>query len=125
MQRILSPFKGQGANQAPRCFSSARHYARLSRSITLEKEGVRKSILANFEAEMIKRTAVKVKDSATAAAFLHTENVLQESNSCGKARNNEEQWNDCRNLKKVSDRKIALCKVTAIKNNFTMNLKTN
>jgi hypothetical protein len=37
---------------------------------------VRKSILANFEAEMIKRTAVKVKDSAT-AAFLHTENVTR------------------------------------------------
>jgi hypothetical protein len=56
---------------------------------------------------MIKRTAVKVKDSATAAAFLHTENVLQESNSPrGKAlkmRNNK--WNDRRNLKKISGSK--------------------
>jgi hypothetical protein len=40
-------------------YSSTSHYARLSRSIPLEKEGVRKSILANFEAEMFKRTAVK------------------------------------------------------------------
>ena len=90
----MSPFKGQGANQA------LLDALALARAITQgsqeafhwKKEGVRKSILANFEAEMIKRTAVKVKDSATAAAFLHTENVLQESNSPrGKALNNEQQ----------------------------------
>jgi hypothetical protein len=56
---------------------------------------------------MIKRTAVKVKDSATAAAFLHTENVLQESNSRGKAQQNI-TIRMMQELKKYRDRKIAL-----------------
>jgi hypothetical protein len=45
----MSPFKGQGANQALLdALALTSHYARLSRSITLEKEGG-KSILANFD----------------------------------------------------------------------------
>lgn len=89
----MSPFKGQGANQALLdALALARAITRGSQEAShWKKIGVRNSILANFEAEMIKRTAVKVKDSATAAAFLHTENVLQESNSPrGKGWNNEE-----------------------------------
>ena len=34
----------------------------------------------DFEKEMIERSAVKVKDSADAAEFLHSEIVLQEAN---------------------------------------------
>jgi 2-polyprenyl-6-methoxyphenol hydroxylase-like FAD-dependent oxidoreductase len=51
VQRILSPFKGQGANQALLdALALARAITQGSQE-TLEKEGVRKSILANFEAE--------------------------------------------------------------------------
>ena len=45
------------------------------------KKGIRSSVLNNFESEMLKRSAVKVKDSAAAAQFLHSEQVLRESNA--------------------------------------------
>lgn len=79
----MSPFKGQGANQALLdALALARTIAQSCQSESDWKNaGVRKNILAKFEAEMIERTAVKVKDSAAAAVFLHTENVLQESDS--------------------------------------------
>ncbi|WP_115813960.1 FAD-dependent oxidoreductase [Flavobacterium aquicola] len=76
----MSPFKGQGANQAlldalmlargivKGCWSAAQW----------KKEGLRKSVLTEFETEMLERSAVKVKDSAEAAHFLHSEIVLHE-----------------------------------------------
>ena len=42
--------------------------------------GIRKVVLNPFETEMIERSSVKVKASAAAAKFLHTEAVLQERN---------------------------------------------
>lgn len=74
----MSPFKGQGANQA------LLDALALARSIALgcrpqnnwKKKGVRESVLTNFETEMLQRTASKVKDSAAAAKFLHSEVVL-------------------------------------------------
>jgi hypothetical protein len=42
--------------------------------------GVRESVLTEFEAEMLERSATKVKDSAEAAQFLHSETVLHEGN---------------------------------------------
>ncbi|WP_281637270.1 FAD-dependent oxidoreductase [Flavobacterium marginilacus] len=76
----MSPFKGQGANQA------LLDALMLARTITREcrplsqwrKAGIRESVLTEFEAEMLKRSAVKVKDSADAAEFLHSEIVLHE-----------------------------------------------
>ncbi|WP_394758838.1 FAD-dependent oxidoreductase [Flavobacterium sp.] len=76
----MSPFKGQGANQA------LLDALTLARSISKEcntfsqwrKKGVRESVLTEFEAEMLERSATKVKDSAEAAQFLHSEIVLQE-----------------------------------------------
>ena len=79
----MSPFKGQGANQA------LLDALALARAITKDCEsscqwkidGLRNTILKDFESEMIERTAVKVKDSAEAALFLHSETVLLEGNS--------------------------------------------
>ncbi len=78
----MSPFKGQGANQA------LLDALALARGITKEcrplshwrKAGIRASVLTEFEAEMLQRSAIKVKDSADAAQFLHSETVLHESN---------------------------------------------
>ncbi len=76
----MSPFKGQGANQALLDALS------LARSITKEcgpfsnwkDVGVRESVLSLFEAEMLERSASKVKGSAEAAEFLHSDVVLHE-----------------------------------------------
>jgi 2-polyprenyl-6-methoxyphenol hydroxylase-like FAD-dependent oxidoreductase len=79
----MSPFKGQGANQALLDALS------LARSITKgchahsewQKNGIRETVLKAYETEMLERSAVKVKDSAAAAQFLHSEEVLHESNA--------------------------------------------
>tara|TARA_R110002049_G_scaffold286624_4_gene468431 strand:+ start:1874 stop:3316 length:1443 start_codon:yes stop_codon:yes gene_type:complete len=78
----MSPFKGQGANQALLDALS------LAREITIEcrpksnwrERGLRKSVLDGFETEMQGRSASKVKDSAMAAKFLHSEIVLHKGN---------------------------------------------
>jgi 2-polyprenyl-6-methoxyphenol hydroxylase-like FAD-dependent oxidoreductase len=71
----MSPFKGQGANQA------LLDALALARGITKgcppstpwRAAGIRKSVLTDFEAEMLSRSASKVIDSAAAAQFLHKE----------------------------------------------------
>lgn len=76
----MSPFKGQGANQAlldalklaRRIFKGCRP------SSEWRKTGIRESVLTEFEAEMLERSATKVKDSADAAQFLHSDIVLHE-----------------------------------------------
>jgi len=76
----MSPFKGQGANQALLdALSLARGIAKGCRPRSQWREaGVRQSVLTEFEAEMLARSASKVKDSAEAAQFLHSEVVLHE-----------------------------------------------
>ncbi len=77
----MSPFKGQGANQA------LLDALTLARKISIEcdqnpnwrETGIRKSVLNIFEEEMAKRSASKVEGSATAAELLHTHEVLYES----------------------------------------------
>ena len=78
----MSPFKGQGANQALLdALSLARGISRACGPLSPWKEiGLRKSVLTAFESEMLARTAPKVKDSAEAAHFLHSEVVLHEGN---------------------------------------------
>ena len=71
----MSPFKGQGANQAL--------LDALSLARTIYKtpaKGSEQHMLRAFEAEMLPRSAVKVKASAEAAKFLHTDVVLYEGN---------------------------------------------
>lgn len=76
----MSPFKGQGANQALLdALALARGISRGCRPLSQwKKVGVRKSVLTDFESEMLERSASKVKDSADAAQFLHSEIVLHE-----------------------------------------------
>ncbi|MGH2667387.1 FAD-dependent oxidoreductase [Flavobacterium sp.] len=76
----MSPFKGQGANQALLdALSLARGISRGCRAASQWREaGVRESVLTEFESEMLERSASKVNDSAEAAQFLHSEIVLHE-----------------------------------------------
>jgi 2-polyprenyl-6-methoxyphenol hydroxylase-like FAD-dependent oxidoreductase len=75
----MSPFKGQGANQA------LLDALALARNISIEctplskwrEIGVRKTVLTQFEEEMLARSASKVKDSAEAVEFLHSKDVLR------------------------------------------------
>ncbi len=76
----MSPFKGQGANQALLdALALARGITKGCRPLSQWREaGVRKSVLTEFESEMLERSATKVKDSAEAAQFLHSDVVLHE-----------------------------------------------
>lgn len=78
----MSPFKGQGANQALLdALALARAiYKECKPSSQWQTNGIRKSILTAFELEMLQRSATKVTDSAAAAQFLHSEIVLHEGN---------------------------------------------
>lgn len=78
----MSPFKGQGANQALLdALSLAREISKKCGPLSQwRNEGIRKSVLSDFESEMIQRSSVKVEDSAAAAQFLHSEIALYEGN---------------------------------------------
>lgn len=76
----MSPFKGQGANQALLdALALARAISTGCRPLSNWRDaGLRKSVLNGFELEMIERSASKVKDSEEAAQFLHSEIVLHQ-----------------------------------------------
>jgi 2-polyprenyl-6-methoxyphenol hydroxylase-like FAD-dependent oxidoreductase len=78
----MSPFKGQGANQALLdALSLARAITKGCNPASNWKEtGIRNTVLNNFETEMMARSASKVKDSRQAANLLHSEVVLQKGN---------------------------------------------
>lgn len=74
----MSPFKGQGANQALLdALALAKSIVKNCRPNSGWRAlGIRKTVLSEFEAEMITRSATKVKDSAAAVKFLHSDVVL-------------------------------------------------
>lgn len=76
----MSPFKGQGANQALLdALALARHLSIACTSLSQWRErGLRNSLLMEFEEEMLERSASKVKDSAEAVELLHSECVLRQ-----------------------------------------------
>lgn len=76
----MSPFKGQGANQALLdALALARVITKECRPLSKWREaGLRERVLTEFETEMLERSAKKVKGSAEAAEFLHTDIVLHE-----------------------------------------------
>ena len=76
----MSPFKGQGANQAllDALYLAREIYKNCHSNSDWKTEGIRKSVLENFEKEMLVRSATKVQDSAAAAEFLHSEIALYE-----------------------------------------------
>jgi len=78
----MSPFKGQGANQALLgALSLARHISIACTHLSKWKEeGVRQVVLTEFEGEMLAHSAPKVKDSAEAVELLHSIDVLREGN---------------------------------------------
>ncbi len=77
----MSPFKGQGANQTLLdALALARAISKGCRPMSQWREvGLRETVLTGFESEMLERSATKVKDSAEAAEFLHSEIVLHEA----------------------------------------------
>ncbi|WP_271404926.1 FAD-dependent monooxygenase [Tenacibaculum soleae] len=78
----MSPFKGQGANQALLdALALARGISKGCRPLSeWRKIGIRESVLTAFETEMLARSASKVQGSAEAVKFLHSKDVLQEMN---------------------------------------------
>ena len=76
----MSPFKGQGANQALLdALALARNISISCTPLSKWREtGVRELVLTEFEEEMLARSASKVKDSAKAVEFLHSKDVLRE-----------------------------------------------
>ena len=75
----MSPFKGQGANQALLdALALARNISIACTSSKWREAGVREAVLTEFEEEMLERSASKVKDSAEAVELLHSKTVLRE-----------------------------------------------
>lgn len=79
----MSPFKGQGANQALLdALALARMiYVKCGSQSPWLKIGLRKHLLASFEKNMLARSASKVIDSAAAARLLHNDQVLKAGNA--------------------------------------------
>lgn len=75
----MSPFKGQGANQALLdALSLARTISAACPWSKWREIGLRETVLTEFEEEMLERSAAKVRDSAEAVEFLHSKGVLRE-----------------------------------------------
>lgn len=75
----MSPFKGQGANQALLdALALARHISIACNISKWKETGLREAVLTEFEEEMLARSASKVKDSAEAVELLHSKGVLRE-----------------------------------------------
>ena len=77
----MSPFKGQGANQALLdALSLAQKIYDTYHYSGWQRDKLRAQVLTPFEKEMLKRSSVKVKDSASAVEVLHSEKVFEGGN---------------------------------------------
>ncbi|MBB1150463.1 FAD-dependent monooxygenase [Myroides sp. NP-2] len=77
----MSPFKGQGANQALLdALLLARLIVKGCTHTPWREKGLKTSVLHEFESLMLERSAAKVKGSAQAAQLLHSTLVLKECN---------------------------------------------
>jgi salicylate hydroxylase len=74
----MSPFKGQGANQALLDALALARKISIACTPKWREAGVREMVLTGFEEEMLARSASKVKDSAEAVKLLHSARVLRE-----------------------------------------------
>lgn len=76
----MSPFKGQGANQA--LLDALLLAQKITTAFQDHKNeiNIREKVLQPYEIEMIERSSIKVKKSAEAAKFLHSDIVLEEGN---------------------------------------------
>lgn len=76
----MSPFKGQGANQAllDALFLARSLYKICNSSFNWKDIDLRESVLSIYEEDMLERSAIKVKDSKEAVEFLHSKDVLRE-----------------------------------------------
>jgi 2-polyprenyl-6-methoxyphenol hydroxylase-like FAD-dependent oxidoreductase len=79
----MSPFKGQGANQALLdALSLVRRITKVcDADLQWREKGLREVVLNEFESEMAQRSASKVQDSANAARLLHSDTVLEEGDA--------------------------------------------
>ncbi len=78
----MTPFKGQGANQAllDALLLARSIWKGCTNTPNWKEIGLRKTILEEFENEMLDRSASKVKDSAKACELLHSKDVLRRCN---------------------------------------------
>ncbi len=76
----MSPFKGQGANQA--LLDALALARKIATACNLQpnwrEKGVREVVLTEFEEEMLARSSTKVRDSAEAVELLHSKGVLRD-----------------------------------------------
>lgn len=84
----MSPFKGQGANQA---LLDALSLARTIYSTKKKGKCSLQRLISDFEREMLDRSSVKVKASAQAAHFLHTDVAISEGDVTRGAANRKHQ----------------------------------